>query len=421
MLILIPCSLSDIHLVPPLVETMVKFGQLDNHEILVVPSLEVTEKATECSVPLHNLCKTRVQSIGFNPLGGWPLGPNQHFVAMLNMLGYNKETFLILEPDCTPISPGWADALQAEMLRSGKPFNGFVRASSEVHPELDAYHMVGAGMYHADFVRENQMWQYANTREHEPWDIFLRHLIGPRANHSQLLWHAPRSHSYIRTATGYQYTLPVFDFTGKVVRNETRNVPTQCVLVHGCKDASLAKLILDPKPEQVPDLAVTGEWAPTNHPFSPIADPAKVSELGEPSTKMAKSPEFLALLSAIQHWQIEIPSRYTGLAPGSKYHAKLILDALESAKKQEATETTLTNSDFDNAKRIARIVNSNPTGKAMKRRLILDELEISLAELLSAAKVPGAEFKLSDGPALYVVPLKPRSVTPREISVMPTH
>lgn len=434
MLFVLPASAHDIPIFEPLVRVIVRFGKMHNHEFLVLPTPEVEAEATRIAQPLHDLCKTRVVATHENHTGSWPWACNKMFVAGVQIvISSYSGPWMWLEADSCPVRDGWADLLETEYRMSQKRCMGFLRYTDEVAQGYEGQHLVGCGIYDTQMWHEQMWWNSLVNCQNEPFDIVLRHWIAPISHHTKLYHHAYTSYDYKRTAAGYSYTASVLNENRQKAREIQGFIAPEVAIVHGCKDTSLAKLILSNDRVVTPAqgenvIKSQGETITITPPegaefifdglqtngFSQIADPAKVKEvLPEPSTKQASTPEFKALLHLLQFWQIEIPSYYQGLAPGSASHVKLILDTIEASKKQEAEQQPLTQRDHDNAKAISRIVNAQTKG--MKRHLILDELEISLADLYRAAEVPGVEFELSPGPRLYVKPLKPGSVTPRPI------
>ena len=89
----------------------------------------------------------------------WPCGPNTMFRCTL---GWAKQHlpgryFWWNEPDCIPLVPGWADALEAEYLFAKRPFMG-------VMADLPTPHLTGCAMYPSNVAFYNKEMTLADRK-----------------------------------------------------------------------------------------------------------------------------------------------------------------------------------------------------------------------------------------------------------------
>jgi len=300
-MIAIPVSQSDIHLLKAQADVLYKFGGLENEVVIVFPSPSVFSDAVEATQQLSDICKRfEVVSIDIEPDGGWPRACNIHFSAVwqkLDAMG-NKEPVLWLEPDALPSKYGWPKFWNTDYNRTGKDYKGHLRLTSEVtSPPQDGKHMVGVGMYPGNFTSTNRMWNV--IRNDMPFDIWLRWNIAPKCNDTQHLQHLPKSEKFTvedGKIKGLQDGKDVF-------------VSPQALIVHGCKDGSLAKCLLE-----------VGEV--TQGDFKPTYD------LPEPEAESTHDPLFQTIKQAIREWDISVPGAYEGEKRAGDAHVKVIVDAV---------------------------------------------------------------------------------------------
>lgn len=306
MRIAIPVSQSDVNLFRKQVEVLYKFGGLENHTVTVFPTPSVTGQIGEIVEGISQLSrKFDVIPIDIEPEGGWPHACNQHFAGVIQKLYEigNTESVLWLEPDSLPSKYGWANIWVARYNQMGKPYMGHLRDTAEVtSPPQDGKHMVGVGMYPADFYNRTRLWSY--VRGDQPFDIWCRWEIAPKCYDTDLIQHIPKS-------SGFKFVEGKLVGVSEEVKGHPKDVtidPTSIIL-HGCKDDSLANALLK-------------EGEIHNSEFHATIN------LPEPPIEITKNPVFQAVKSAIREWSISVPGAYEGDRRVGDQHIAVIVDAV---------------------------------------------------------------------------------------------
>ena len=253
MKICIPVSAHDKHLLPAQADCLLKMGGLEEHEVIYVPTLSAKDAAYEAAERLG----AQVQPLDRDFESGAPVACNNHFAAVVNVLGLmgNTEPFLLMEPDMLPVSPHWANKLLDDYRMGGTPFRGsvvptpFNEDGNLVFHEGDTL-MMGCGIYPAHMERDERIKpliadlakpEWMNPRI--PWDIYLRwamKIIG--VSNTPLIADMWATQNY-RMVEGMIICDSV-DHGDKVVRKREGSISSHALLVHGCKDGSLAELVL---------------------------------------------------------------------------------------------------------------------------------------------------------------------------------
>ncbi len=272
--IAIPTSQSDIHLLKPLRDVMVALGGLESHSVLIAPAPSVFDQAAEIMEPLKAISRDYLcKAVAAEPEGGWPLAPNQHFKYLVDLLVEigNQEPFLNMEPDCTPMRPAWVDDLFAEYRAMKKPYMGVIRPTSEVWRGKEGHHMVGGcAIYGHDFHLGNTLWCY--PRPDQPYDVWMRDVIGPRAHNTKLIQHLRRTERFEETGGGITcHDCPRED--AKEFEANRHLVSPDAVLVHGCRDSSLARIVLKSLGADLPPvIEATKEKEPDDSLYQRVKD-----------------------------------------------------------------------------------------------------------------------------------------------------
>lgn len=248
MKITIPVSKSDVHLLPKFTEVLVHHGNLHQHSILIAPTVSVEAEAYAAAAELRGICPVvDVHSVpDFD--GGWPQAPNQHWahVAMhLDNIG-NTYPWFWMELDTVPLQSNWADALQREYNQCGKPLLGVVVPTlGEAAGDTT---MLGVAVY-PSYVKNlvnmaplfNDLLKAGEYAVKEPFDHYLRWVFA-RAGvaHTELLLDQWDTGEYALASDGF-IGRPLESRDG---RKRSAKVPDSALLVHGCKDDSLMRLVL---------------------------------------------------------------------------------------------------------------------------------------------------------------------------------
>lgn len=360
--ICIPTSRADIGILPHTVASLVRFGGLEGHKITVFPAPSVADEAAHITEPLVGLVPQgnfKVSVIDIEPDGGWPLAPNQHFVAVVNKLMQmgSQDPWMWFEPDCTVTQFGWADAYMTEYNTSRRPYAGFLRNTSEVIKGEQGKHLVAGGaIFPADFYTRFNWWTAAASRADLPFDIFLRwELLGPGVNHprcheTKLVQHCPRSKSFHRN--------------GKVIEGVPEApgpnlvVTPEAMIVHGCKDGSLSRLVCG-KEDIVPPANLVEEYHKIRQEEllkqveSQIEnrDPAlygkshqapglqagwkQTLELPEAPAQLQESQLYKAIWDVIKNWSILVPGNTFATSAAKPGHVAMIVEALAAIPDEE--------------------------------------------------------------------------------------
>lgn len=232
----VPISQIDVHLLSKRVEVFKRLGGWKNHHLLFAPAPSCFGEALKAADDLKEVCpNVEVRQVLREPTGGWPEACNKHFydtAVVLERMG-NPLNWFFLELDCNPLRAGWQDAAETAYNAGGKPFCGHVRATAEVtSPPMKGSHMVGAGMYPANFTQIAAA-EYRAIPKNEPFDISLRwRVLQSGVVHTDLIAHRHSSRGY--TLEGSQLVAQGQDPV---------SIETTAIL-HGCKDDSVADLVL---------------------------------------------------------------------------------------------------------------------------------------------------------------------------------
>lgn len=288
-----------------------------------MPTPSIAGEATSITQPLQGICGSfKVLPIEVEPEPGWPIGPNQHFAAAVNNLSKLgiDEPFLWMEPDCTPRKFDWANDLITEYHQEGKPYMGVQRLTSEVsRPPLDGKHMIGCGIYPADFPTRTRLWAYAAARRDQPFDVFMRHeTVGDPGNSktchaTKLIQHCPRSAGYHPVDEG---SLNGPRIRGKSTEADgvTFEVNREAVLVHGIKDGSLARYLVTGKADKV-KTQVKEEFVPS-------------VEIPVVTEKSLDGSPAAPIWQAIKDWIIQIPGASKNAVVATPGHAVYLYQQL---------------------------------------------------------------------------------------------
>jgi len=281
MKIAIPVSAHDRHLVPALTDCLLKFGGLEEHPVIFFPTPSAKDTAYEAAERLG--AQTQVLEQDFE--GGAPVACNNHFASVvygLAALG-NTDPFLWMEADMLPRVPRWADKLLDDYRMRGTPFMGsvvdtpFEENGKLAYREGDTM-MMGCGVYPANMETDERikplildLAKPAWMNPRMPFDIYLRWVIkNIGVSNTPLIADMWATENYQRQ--GHSLVCQSVDHGDRVVRKRGGIVNPQAVLVHGCKDGSLAKVIMawDEKPINMLAREFLDVWEDT--PVSPKAE-----------------------------------------------------------------------------------------------------------------------------------------------------
>ena len=259
MILTVPCSLSDAHLLPNLAKVLLKLGPYHIHKLLVVPTKEIEQKGREFANEVGSMfLESKVVAVDLG-VTGWPIASNKHFkeVARLVCESKENEAWYFWEPDNTPLVNGWLDLAQAEYIQRNKPFwgaviptRGFVQGPNGSIPQDGEPHMVGTGIYPPNLhlfsvkLRTCDFHMPFNRLPLESFDLALRDECVPNAFATTLIQHNWQTKNY-----RVENDQIVCDDVDGITPELSHKKPWdgRAIIIHGCKDGSLAELVLADK------------------------------------------------------------------------------------------------------------------------------------------------------------------------------
>lgn len=213
-------------------------GGVQNHDCLIV--CPVGTDLSEIEGPLRNAFRQFSVSTYHAAMSGWPYGPNELIGHAMNviyrdpMLVYH---YLILEPDCVPVTPEWVDAIDRDYRRSGKEVLGVTVDTVEIATGRKVgRHCVGVAVYPKDFARRCPLVRNVTAMSAEflrqksmpmPWDAYFGAYTNRMTAETALIQHIPRRRMQNPDGSVY-WDIPTADALAAVRRD--------AVLVHGPKD-----------------------------------------------------------------------------------------------------------------------------------------------------------------------------------------
>lgn len=294
LLCIVPVSPSDEHTLPDFTNVLEHFcpngGYLHNLLIAATPEAQQYDDIRDCIKRLMELFKekTLIETPAI-PEGEWPKPQNHHFTHAIDAYGQmchsdgrrKRQHFLWLEPDCTPLCVDWSGRLYNDYIYRSLPYYGVKtptyhawedtkakRGTPAQFVEQDGFHMSGVAIYPGDYLRRlrpmklipgeeprvdmNTLWKSPNDKI--PFDVFCRSYHQPFWN-SDMILHKWRTSNF-RIEEGqlicddqdepdqWQLKEPSGRFRPFTLSNAGPVNITTGALLHGCKDGSLAKLVI---------------------------------------------------------------------------------------------------------------------------------------------------------------------------------
>lgn len=258
MYLVVQTSKHDAGQLPDLAKVISKFGPYRGHKLIVAHGEGIEQQAAEFRKELENQFDEAVTELTLLQVTGWPLAPNRQarMIFELMQAKYNDQHWLLMEPDLIPVRQLWLQDIDSEYRKAGKLYMGAVVPTrivkrlpdGQIERSTSGTHLVGAGAVfppHA-FARsvlmpnvDRQMpWSHLPL---EPWDTRCRDEFSRSLHGTHLVAHHWGTVNYRRT--GDQL----------VCDNDPKNpegtdhsgvVSPSAAVVHGCKDGTLARLVL---------------------------------------------------------------------------------------------------------------------------------------------------------------------------------
>lgn len=250
--IAIPVSNHDKHLLPTFVKVLQHFGGLEEASLCFFTTPSAKAEAHEAAAALN----AAVHTFEVDFAGGWPVASGAQFAATvftIPNIGWNGP-WLWMELDMLPVKRGWVQVIRNGYTLCGSPFMGNVVPTAWVEEgklvvKEDDLMMMGCGVYPANMDRDQRfrpllsdLVKPADRNPHTPFDFYLRHAMSQAGiANTTLIADMWQTHEYKRTGKGITCKPVPLD---KPRRERGGLVPSDAVLVHGCKDGTLAELLL---------------------------------------------------------------------------------------------------------------------------------------------------------------------------------
>ena len=268
MLLTIPCSQSDAHLLLNLAKVIRQLGPYGAHKLLVVPTKEIESQARQFAEEISSLfAGSSVEPVNLG-ITGWPVASNRHFKETARLVNASqvREAFYFFEPDNTPMAAGWLDQIQAEYVKENKPFygcviptRGWTQGPSGPIPQDGEPHMVGTGVYPPNLfafsvkVHSCDVHMPFNRLPLAPFDSEMRHETVPNAFATSLIQHNWQTKNY-----RVENEQIVCDDMDNITPELSHKKPWdgKAIVLHGCKDGSLAEIVLAGKIPKVKPIVI---------------------------------------------------------------------------------------------------------------------------------------------------------------------
>lgn len=329
----IPVSFSDVHLLEPWINVFRAHGGAKNHPVEFHPTPQVEGITREAANAIKNFCgSVEVFPAPQDFKGGWPMACNAHFGVVVRSLAVrgNQLPWVWNELDMLPMAPAWSEALiQEYILTGGRGAMGVIMPMVKVRdrgkPSEYAFidksdpYMVGVAIYDADHhamcggITDNAF------RQTEPFDFAYRFYLRKAWRSTSLISTASRTVNY-REQDG---EIVMDDIPGKKEHQKRAGiVPHGTMLHHGCKDTSLATLLLTRagrKYQSIDEmLANLASEAPKRAPELPQAPPRQLPQSQRVAKPVASSDTGMAATFAAMKADTERQNRPVVLPPSDK-------------------------------------------------------------------------------------------------------
>ena len=251
MIIVLPISKNDFK--DPLrvfsfIRTFRYFGPYQNHELLVVtrPSDIAYAKAVYGNV--EDLFSTK-QIYTFQEDGplGWPQGPNFYWKQTIEYFKWegNDLPWFWMELDCLPLKHKWANILEKEYKKHGKPCLGTLQDTTTITTDQlrinIAQHLQGTAVYPPKLHEICSVWEYVD-RLPTAFDVVCQWEIVRNTHDSKLIQQGFRTENYKIHHNPFMIKgEDNGDLNGIITYDQP--LDPEAVVHHGSKDSSLADIV----------------------------------------------------------------------------------------------------------------------------------------------------------------------------------
>lgn len=256
MLYIIPVANSDKAHIEFFVKSLMSFPPFQGDKVLIVPTPEAAADPKIASSidmirSVFGTGNTTIWKTPNTPQGGWPEAANTHFMWAVSQVAEMEQSvglleFMWLETDCTFVRHRWSEILQTDYRACEKPFYGVEVDTVLIYDEgtrnervvTEGVHMMGVGIYPGRYSVIGRGWKFPQKdksftifcqKEHE--NFARTRLIEHRARTCN--WRIVDDQIVCDDAPKHKHAIRY----GGVVDL------SQALIVHGCKDGSLQKLV----------------------------------------------------------------------------------------------------------------------------------------------------------------------------------
>lgn len=254
----IPVSRHDRHLIPDLVKSIEQFKPGEDHELLVFGSREVERDVLELEKSIKHLFASSETLIIDDTMLKPPMSYNFYFQQLCRYVSGKKEidAFLWFELDTTILKDKWLDLISAEYyadttkaIKEKREPNIYLGVKERVYEGKDGElfpesmagnRMASIGVYSRDICNAPVLSSLSLTTRH--WTHVIQWYVVKRLNNTNLIQNNWRTKNYRHEGKNI-----ICDSESNLSWDIHWNNPVNdsAVLVHGCKDSSLFKLLLD--------------------------------------------------------------------------------------------------------------------------------------------------------------------------------
>jgi|GEM_PF-2421210 len=258
MLLAIPISSADSKLLNDTALLFKKFGPYAGFTCALFPRRDAENEARKFAEDIKPLFSSvEIHVLDFHASHNTQAAA-KHFRETAQIIAekYTGGPWYNYELDNTPVQAGWLTKLQREHHESGKahmgaivPTRGFILDHEGKRvPKMGDPHMVGTGVYHYALGKLSPLIAQIDicmawAGPMEPYDIRMRYEIVPQAHNTVLIQHNWNTGNY-RVEDG---VITCDSLAHDAALSHAKPYDGHAIVIHGCKDGTLAKLVLADK------------------------------------------------------------------------------------------------------------------------------------------------------------------------------
>jgi len=253
MLIVVPVSSTDYQVLSGFVSALKYFGPYPNNNVLIVCRPIDIDYAKEVFSEIGNLFKQKhIHVFAENGKLGWPHGPNFYWAQTIKYLSdsKNESPWLWMEMDCIPVKNNWIKLLEQEYDESPMKILGVIQENVPFFIRGDRIktgeHVNGVAIYPPDLHKI--LPEYVNVLNSDTaFDTLFMVPLTEQAQNTNQIQFCYRTIKYKwvnNELVGEQN--PEWARNRLDDRIFNNPISSSAVLVHGCEDGSLSRLIQRP-------------------------------------------------------------------------------------------------------------------------------------------------------------------------------